>query len=191
MSLLTPVRPITVDEYYRLAETGVLRPGDRVELLRGEVREMSPIGPRHSRVVNRFNSILVKRLPIGLFVQIQNPIRLSDESEPQPDVCIIRGAEDDFDSHHPLSPDVLLVIEVCDTSLEYDRDEKLPAYAEAGIVEVWLVDVLRKSVATYRQPQGRAYLEQHVFQGTDRLQPARVEELSLTVEDLLGAVPRP
>ena len=191
MSLLTPVRHLTVNEYYRLAETGVLRPGDRVELLRGEVRELSPIGPRHAQIVNRLTSTLVKRLPTGLFVQIQNPIRVSNESEPQPDVCIIRGSEDDFDSHHPSPPDVLLVIAVCDSSLEYDRDEKLPAYAEAGIVEVWLIDVLRRTVATYRQPQGRAYLEQHVHQGTDAVQPAAVVEVLLTVDEMLGAAPRP
>lgn len=134
-------RRFTVEEYYRMAEAGILGEDDRVELLDGEIVQMSPIGSRHAACVDRLNHGLQRRVGEAAIVRVQNPIRLSDTSEPQPDLCLLQARADYYTGSHPGPRNVLLVIEVADASLRYDRDIKVPTYARAGIPEVWLVDL--------------------------------------------------
>jgi len=129
MTVQTHKRLFNVDEYHRMAATGVLSESDRVELIGGEILEMSPIGRRHAACVDRLTRLLVIRLGETAIVRVQNPIALGQHSEPQPDVSLLRPRDDFYASGHPSPEDVLLVIEVCETSIDYDRDIKLPEYA--------------------------------------------------------------
>ncbi len=133
----------TVEDYYRMAETGVLRPAARVELLEGRIIDMSPIGPFHGGLVKRLSRTFNLKAKGRWIVSIQDPVRLDDRSEPEPDVMLLKPSPDDYTSRHPQPDDVFLLIEVSDTTLDYDREEKLPAYGRAGIAEVMDCELAR------------------------------------------------
>jgi len=177
----------TVDEYERLGQAGVLTQCDRVELLDGDIVEMTPIGDRHASVVARLNSLFAARLGGRVIVWPQNPVRLRVvRSMPQPDVVLLRPRADFYSSGKPGPDDVLLLIEVMDTSAETDRRVKLPLYARAGIVETWLVDLTTDSVETFRRPTTPGYGENATFQRGQRLAARAFPDLVLNVDDLLG-----
>jgi Uma2 family endonuclease len=132
---------LSVGDYYRMAEAGILAPDARVELIEGEVLDMAPIGTRRNGCVNFLSNTLVAALHERAIVQTQGPIRLDEYSEPQPDLALLRPRPDFYGSAHPTPADVLLVSEVADTTLAFDRDVKVPIYARFGIPEVWLVDI--------------------------------------------------
>ncbi|PSQ96352.1 MAG: Uma2 family endonuclease [Bacteroidetes bacterium SW_9_63_38] len=150
-------RRFTVDEYYRMGEAGVFDEDDRVELLDGHIYVMSPIGSEHAACVRRLNRLFQSRLGGRGLVSVQNPVRLADDSEPEPDVVLLRPHDDGYASEHPGPEEVTMVVEVADTSLSFDRDVKLPLYAEAGIPEVWLVDLEASVIHVYRDPNGDDY----------------------------------
>jgi Uma2 family endonuclease len=143
----------SVDDYYRMAEIGVLHPDQRVELLDGEIHDMSPIGPLHGGVLNRLNRWFTTSANGQWLVSAQNPARLDKYSEPQPDLMLLKPAPDDYTSHHPNPDDVFLLVEIADTSLSHDRQRKIPAYARAGIAEVWIVNLSERTIEVYRDPQ--------------------------------------
>ena len=145
--VVQPKHRFSVKEYYRMAETGVLRPNARVELLNGEITDMSPIGPFHGGLVKRLSRIFNLKAKGRWIVSTQDPLHLDDHSEPEPDVMLLKPAPDDYTSRHPQANDVFLLIEVSDSTLEYDRTEKLSAYGRAGVAEVWIV--LAKFFAAY------------------------------------------
>jgi Uma2 family endonuclease len=147
----------TVADFARMVEAGILAEDDRVELIDGEVRAMSPIGPRHVAIVNRLNALLSRQVADRAIVSVQNPIQLTDYTEPQPDIAVLRPREDFYAQALPLPEDVLLVVEVAETSLEYDRDEKIPRYAQTRIPEVWLIEVEQVTVTQYTHPDGTRY----------------------------------
>jgi Uma2 family endonuclease len=156
---LVPTRHrLNVDDYHRMAEAGILGEDDRVELIDGELIDMAPIGQGHAGVVNGLNHALFMAFGGQAIVSVQNPLRLDRLNEPQPDVVILRP-RDDFYQHgaRPGPADVLLLVEVADSSLRYDRTVKLPLYARAGIGEVWIVDLRRRVVDVYRTPAGGGY----------------------------------
>lgn len=151
----------TVDDYTLMRQAGILTEDDRVELLDGEIYVMSPIGPLHVGVVNKLNRLLTGAVGKNGIISIQNPIRLSDSSEPQPDIAILSPRDDFYSSALATPDDVFLIIEIADSSLEYDRDEKLPRYARAGISEVWIIDVQKRVVEQYTQPLQDEYTQLH------------------------------
>jgi len=124
-------------------------------LIEGELIDMTPIGSRHANLVDVLAQILVRRLPAGCRVRVQNPIRLGDLSEPQPDIAVVRDRS--YAAAHPEAADVLLLIEVADTTLEFDRDIKLPLYARHGIPECWLIDVAGSQLSIHREPAEGEY----------------------------------
>ena len=146
-----PARQFTVDEYHRMIETGILSENDRVELLDGWILEMSPIGPPHSTAVRLILAALQDKLPSGWIVGTQDPITL-DNGEPQPDITVVRGNIRDFAARHPSPRDVALVVEVADSSLQYDRLQKRPQYAAAGIPEYWIVNLIDRRLEVFRDP---------------------------------------
>jgi Uma2 family endonuclease len=150
---------ITVEEYYRMAEVGLLAPDARVELIEGEIIDMAPIGSRHAATVNTLARLLNEAVGAQAIVSIQAPIRLDPRNEPQPDLALLRPRPDRYSASHPAAADVLLVIEVSDTTLRYDRGVKVPLYARHGIPEVWIVDLENGLLHFFRSPAGDAYAD--------------------------------
>jgi Uma2 family endonuclease len=148
-------RRFTVHEYHRMAEVGILHEDDRVELIEGELIEMAAIGTRHFTCVNGLNRFLVRSVGDEAIVSVQNPVRLDEYGEPQPDLAVIRTR--DYRESLPMPEDVLLLIEVSDTTLAYDRGVKLPMYARKGIREAWIVDLNAGAVERHTEPSGNCY----------------------------------
>lgn len=188
MPTLAPRHRFTVDEYYRMAETGILAPNARVELLEGEIVDMFPIGPFHSGVGTRLQTIFTKAGGERWIVRTQYPIHLDDDSEPQPDLALVKPREDFYTGSHPQPQDVYLLVEVADSSVHFDREEKLPVYARAGIAEFWLVNLVERKVEVFRDPslQGIYHSVTQARHG-DRIAPAAFPDAVLTVEALLGS----
>jgi len=179
-------RRFTREEYHRMGEVGILKPTDRVELIRGEIVEMSPIGPRHAAFVNNLTQLLVVRLAGRAIVSVQNPVVVADDSEPQPDLAVLRRRARPYKEATPEAPDVALLIEVAETSLAYDRTTKLRLYAEAGVAEYWVVDVERESIECYRAPGPRGYREVERATGAATVSPRAFPDLALPLADIFA-----
>lgn len=178
--------PFTVGDYHRMAETGVLRPDARVELLDGLVVQMTPIGPRHASYVLRLTELLSRVLAGRGDVSVQNPVILDDHSEPQPDVAVLRHRSDWYLGGLPRPEDVLLLVEVAHTTLDYDRDVKIPLYARSGIAEVWLVNLDAGAIVIYRGPGPDGYAGVRTAVRGETLTPLLLESVALPVVDILG-----
>lgn len=179
-------RRFTVEEYHRMAEAGVLREDDRVELLDGQIVVMSPIGSRHAAAVARLDHLLGQRVANRAIVWVQNPIVIGRYWEPQPDVCLLDPRDDFYAATHPRPADVILVVEVADTTAEEDRQRKLPEYARAGIREAWLVDLSRDAIETHRDPAADGYRTISTFRRGDTLVPLALPTVSITAAEVLG-----
>jgi Uma2 family endonuclease len=147
----------TVEEYYKMADAGILTAEDRLELIDGEIIEMSPIGTRHLGCVNWANDAFSAAFRGKAVVSIQNPLRLSNYTEPEPDVVLLKPRPDAYRRKRPMAEDALLVVEVADTTLVYDRDVKVPRYATAEIGEVWIEDLVADLLLVFRDPAGGVY----------------------------------
>lgn len=179
-------RRFTVDEYYRMAGAGILGENDRVELIDGEVTVMSPIGKGHAACVGRLTLRLVESVGKHALVWVQNPIHLGEFAEPQPDVALLRPRRDFYAKGHPGPKDVLLLIEVSDETLRYDRRVKLPLYARAGIPEVWIVDLKNERVEVHRRPRANGYAETKRRSRGAEVSVLRLPGVGLGVGEILG-----
>ena len=175
---------LSVDDFHKLGEIGVLRDEDRVELIEGVLIDMPPIGSRHASVVNRFTNRLAAALSGHAIVSVRNPVILGASSEVQPHVALLRHRDDFYANAHPTPADVLLVIEVADTSLPFDRNVKVPLYARHGIPEVWLVTPRQRQVEVFRRPTGEGYGETLRPAETEALAPLLLPEVSVNGTDL-------
>jgi Uma2 family endonuclease len=185
MSVLGKHRFTTL-EYHRMAETGVLKPNARVELLDGQIVDMTPIGPFHGGSVNRLNRFFTGLAGGRWLVSVQNPVLLDEYSEPQPDLMLLKPSPDDYTSRHPRPEDVLLLIEVADTSLGYDRGEKLSAYGRAGIREVWIINLSERSIEVCREPHYAGYGSMTVLRPGDQARPLLFPDVVVVVAGLFG-----
>jgi Uma2 family endonuclease len=176
-----------VVEYYRMAEVGVLSPDDRVELIEGEIVKMSPIGSRHAACVRRLDAFLNRQGSNVVQVSVQSPVRLSDFSEPEPDIALLNPRDDFYSDSHPTPADVLLIIEVADASLEYDRRIKLPVYARAGIPQVLIVNLNGEVIESYAEPGNGAYQKFMRAQAGESVEILLLPSLALSVDVALGS----
>ncbi|MGB9180675.1 MAG: Uma2 family endonuclease [Pyrinomonadaceae bacterium] len=186
MSVQIAKRCFNVTEYYRMAEAGILTEDDRVELIEGEIIEMSPIGSRHAACVNRLNSLFNSQAAQSSIVSIQKPIRLDEYNEPEPDVALLKQRKDFYSEGHPAPADVLLVVQVADTSIDLDRRLKVPLYARSEISEVWLVDLTKEVIEVYAQPVNGAYQISRKAGRSESITSQTVLELTLSVDAILG-----
>jgi Uma2 family endonuclease len=154
----------SVEQYYRMAEVGLLAPDARTELIEGEICDMPPIGCRHSATVSWLHQQLVKAVGDRAMVFEQSPLRLSSHSEPQPDLMLLKPRRDHYSEAHPTARDTLLVIEVCDSTWLYDREIKMPLYAAYGVRDAWLVDIGVRTLNCYGAPHGGAFVDQTSLQ---------------------------
>ena len=168
-----------------MAETGVLKPDARVELLDGKIIDMSPIGSFHAGTVKRFIRIFTKLARERWVISAQDPLHLDDHSEPEPDFMLLKPSTDDYTSRHPEPEDVFLLIEVADASLEYDREEKIPAYGCAGVSEVWFVNLRDQTIEVYREPHFTGYGSKTVLRAGDQASPQTFPDAVVDVAELL------
>ncbi|WGV24634.1 Uma2 family endonuclease [Halotia branconii] len=179
-------RKFTVEQYQKMIESGILTEDDRVELIRGEIIEMSPIGTKHAACVNRMINLLVQLLGKRVIVAAQNPVALNDNSQPQPDVALLKPRDDFYATAHPQPQDIFLLIEVADSTIEYDREEKIPLYAQANIIEVWLVDINEEIVEVYQQPTAAGYQLMQKFASSQTLSLPAFPDVNITVNEIFG-----
>lgn len=173
-------RRFSIPEYYLMAETGVLRRGERVELIEGEIIALSPIGVRHANMVRRLNKMLNAMVGDHATVDAQNPVRIGSASEPQPDIVLLE--HENYEDTHPVPSDVLLLIEVSDTTLIYDRDTKVPLYARSGIREVWIVNLNARLVLRYTDPRDGRYRLLEQLSSDDQIETQLLPSLTLTIQ---------
>ena len=176
-------RTFTADEFERMAEAGILGEDERVELIEGEIVWMSPIGPSHAWCVNAVSDRFAA-LRDRVIVAVQNPIRLDDHEEPQPDVALIR--RDAIRGHHPRPADIVLVVEVAVSSLAVDRDVKGPMYARAGIPDYWIFDLDADRLLVLREPTPDGYRVVQVFARGQRVAPLFAPDFLVDVAEILG-----
>lgn len=186
MSVDVPRLRFTVKQYHRMGETGVLPRNARVELLDGEIIEMTPIGSRHAACVSRNHERFVLNFHGRAIVQGQNPVILSDYSEPEPDLALLRFREDFYARELPRAADGLLAVEVGDTTADLDRTLKLPLYAKAKIVELWLINLLEDCIEVYRDPKRGRYAWTNRFNRGERVSCSAFPDVSWTVDEILG-----
>ena len=175
----------SVEDYYRMAETGVLKPDARVELLAGRIIDMSPIGPFHGGVTTYLTELFVAAAKGRWQTRVQNSLRLDDHSEPQPDLVLVKPTPDYYRRRHPRPADVFLLIEVSDSTLEADQENKLPAYGRAGVPEVWLVNLNELTVEIYREPHFAGYGSKTVLHPGDQAVPLAFPDAVVDVGELL------
>jgi Uma2 family endonuclease len=176
----------TVAEYERMGAAGIFGEDDRVELIAGEIIEMSPIGRRHVVAVDRLANRFGRRLGARVIVRVQSPVRLGEQDEPQPDVVLLRARDDFYASSDPTSADLLLVVEVAETSLRYDRRVKIPLYARHGVAEAWLLDVTRRTLTVFRDPAPTGYRTGRVPRPGDRLAPLAFPDVAFDPSEIVG-----
>lgn len=180
-----PRRLLTVDEYHRMGDAGILTEDDRVELIEGELVAMAPIGTEHAATTNALNRLLVMEVGDQGIVSVGNPVRLNRHSEPQPDFSVLRPGGD-YRRMMPRPEDTLLAVEVANTSLEYDRKVKLALYARSGIPEVWIVNLAAEAVEVYRSPVGDGYTDMIRVGGSDSLTIAAIPGVAIRVAGLFA-----
>ena len=178
-------RQFTTQDYHQMVVAGILSEDERVELIQGEIVKMSPVGIRHASCVKRLNRLFSQVLGDRAIVAVQDPVELSNLSEPQPDLALLKPRDDFYAAGHPQPQDILLLVEVADTTIESDRAIKIPLYASSGIREVWLVDVNQQVIEVFREPTDNSY------QNIQKLQQGEIfvqafPDVSLTVEQVLG-----
>jgi Uma2 family endonuclease len=179
-------RLFSVDEFHQMAEAGVFHEDDRLELLNGEIVQMTPIGREHASCVARLTERFGEHCRGTAIVWVQNPLVLDDGTEFYPDIALLVRRSDFYLESHPRPGDALMVVEVPDTTLAYDRTVKLPRYARAGVREVWIVDLAGRGIEVYRQPEGGDYRERHRAGPGQSLTIAGVGDRDIAVGDLLG-----
>jgi len=175
---------LSVADYHRMSEAGIFSADARVELIEGEIIDMPPIGIDHAYVVTKLTALLTRKAGVNAIVYAQNPINLNHHSEPQPDIALLRYRDDFYRHTRPGPADIILLVEVADSSLRYDLDVKLPLYARHGIPEVWIVDLQRQRLEIHRRPEESAYLEKRCPDKGEFISPRGLAECGFDLEDL-------
>jgi Uma2 family endonuclease len=179
-------RRFTVDEFFEMARVGILHEDDRVELIDGEIVEVAPIGPEHAGKVNRLNALFMRRFGDCITIAVQNPLVADRFAAPEPDLALLQPRTDYYELAHPTPSDVLLVVEVADTTIATDRAIKMPLYARTGVQEAWLLDLRQGALLVYRHPGPEGYQDVAVLKRGSTVAPLAFPGEEIAVADLLG-----
>jgi len=186
MVAVFPQKHLTdIDEWHRMGEAGIFPPEARMELIEGEILHMAPIGFNHAGHVNRLNRIFNRLVLPHALVGVQNPLQLGDLSEPEPDLVLLRPEANDYTTRHPNAADVLLVVEVSDSTLRFDRSQKRRLYATHHIPEYWIVNLIDNCLEVYRQPENGDYLEKISLSKSDSLNLVSLPDMQISIADIL------
>lgn len=188
MTAQVQYRLLSVGEVEQMVKSGILTEDDKIELIKGQLINMSPPGARHVASVNRLNTNFASQLQGRSIISIQNPIQLPPFSQPEPDAALLRPRDDYYVDAHPTAQDVLLLIEVADSSLNYDQDTKLPVYAAADVSEVWIFSLQDGWLDCYRHPSANGYRIRERFFPGDSVQPDAFPDVTIDVSTILGQV---
>jgi len=175
----------TVDEFYRMSEAGILPEDGRFELIRGEIIEMPTPKPPHSGPVNRLNQLFSITLGKSVIVSVQNPIGIDEYSEPQPDLVLLKPRPDFYAESHPMPENVLLAVEISNTTVQYDSEIKGPLYAEAGIAEYWQVDIQKNVLIVRTNPKNGEYQDVQIFERGQTISLQGLPSVSFAVDEIL------
>ncbi|NJK68220.1 MAG: Uma2 family endonuclease [Oscillatoriales cyanobacterium RU_3_3] len=186
MSVQMQRRLFTVKEYHLMAESGVFRDNERVELIAGEIIQMAAIGRRHAARVDRLAEFFYDRLRRLAIIRVQNPICLDDLSEPQPDIALVQRRPDFYEESLPNSGDILLLVEVSDSTVDFDRTVKVPNYAQSGIQEVWLWDLEANCLEVYRNPTANGYSSMQKLERGASISSLAFPEFEVSIDRILG-----
>lgn len=174
------------DEIYKMVEAGILPEESGWELIDGEIIHRISIGSRHAGIVRKLSKILERKFGDVTLISVQNPIHIDEHNEPEPDIALLKPREDFYINSHPTSKDVLLLVEVSDSTLEYDREIKKSLYAKAGIVEFWLVNLQNNTLEVYSQPKNENYYLARILESGEKIESGTVENLTIEIDDILG-----
>ena len=177
---------ISVEDYHKMGEAGIFDSGARVELIEGEIFDMTPIGTKHASTVTRLTDIFTDGLRGRATISVQNPIVLGDQSEPQPDLSVLKKKKDYYASAHPRPKDILLLIEVAETTVSQDRAIKIPLYARHGIQEVWLIDLEQKRMEVYHKPVAGEYRHVDIYR-KEQVSPKSFPDFKINLNELIQA----
>jgi Uma2 family endonuclease len=183
----TQIRQLTSTEYYGMMESGIIREGERVELISGQVFTMAAKGTRHTLCTRKLFKQLLASIGDRADVQSQDPITLPNNSEPEPDIVIAKLREDNYANNHPSPADIILVIEVADSTIKFDRETKAPLYAAAGISEYWIVNLIDDRLEIYRQPEGNIYASIEIITPPRSIVLPHFSEICLNIGDFFPA----
>ena len=185
MTRLFNKRLINIEEYHKMAEAGILNSHDKVELINGEIIHMSPIGSKHQSVVDKLTYLFNRGLQDKAIIRVQGPIQIKDWSEPEPDITLLKTKSDFYSKQHPKSKDIYLVVEVADSSLEFDKEVKLPIYAKAKIKEYWIVNLIDNQIEIYHTPQDDIYKQITIAKIGDKISCKAFSKKLISVKDIL------
>ena len=178
----------TVDEYHRMAEVGIFEPSERVELLEGKIICILTKGISHRSAVGRTNKLLQNRLGNQAWIAVQDPVKLNERSEPEPDIAVVKIDPLDYADHHPTPTEIYLIIEVADSSLKLDTEIKAKAYSQAGIKDYWVLDVVKRELIVFRNPTTEGYQNQEIITEHQNISPLDFPDLEIVVSQMLPLV---
>lgn len=173
----------TVEEYYKMAEVGILKPTDRVELINGEIIQMSPIKSPHASAITTLHELLIEQLFKQVTIRNQHPIRIENHSEPEPDIAVVLHRKDRYKHNHPSPAETLLVIEVSDSTLKYDRKIKKKLYAKATIPEYWIINIPDNQIEVFKKPVNGVYSEELIYKNKETIKADTIDFL-ISVDDI-------
>jgi len=183
--VISDLRLLSVQDYHRMVEAGVLVPDERVELISGQLYKMAAKGTAHSAAVTRIERVLKARFGNRVLLRFQDPIQLNDYSEPEPDVAVVKVDPLDYEDHHPTPQEVYLLIEVADSTLRRDRELKAPAYAQSGIQDYWILDVNQRQLYVFRSPTATGYTSEIVLSENDVISPLTFSDCQIAIREML------
>ncbi len=184
-------RLFTTDEYHVMLEAGILNEGDRVELIEGEIWQMSPVKGPHFSSVMCLDRIFQRALGDAAMISVQSAVHLDEYSEPEPDLALLRPREDLYSKGLPEPADILLLIEVADSTLKFDREVKIGLYARRGVPEAWLHDIPHSALLVHREPSPQGYRDVRIFRRGERVSPLAFPDLAIDVDAILGPASDP
>jgi Uma2 family endonuclease len=182
------IRKWTVKEYHKLGEMGFFQPEERVELVSGNIIKMSAKGTAHTSALGRTDRLLQNLFGNLAWVRMQDPIALDDNSEPEPDIAVVRIDPFDYATHHPTPSEVYLIIEVADSSLAYDREIKANIYARSGIVDYWVLNVNERQLHVFREPAEDGYQSEVIFDETASISPLQFPAVNIAIREMLPPI---
>jgi len=185
MNIAPQKHKVSVSEWHKMGEYNIFPPDTRMELIKGEMIDMAPIGPSHASCVRHLIELFASRKGKAALLDVQNPIQLGNLSEPEPDLVLLRPVSHFYRERHPTAKDVFLLIEVSDTTIKHDREEKIPLYATDGIVESWLIDLNDFQVEVYLNPTANGYTNKRIFNTEQILIPSQLPHIEIPISHIL------